>query len=95
MIRNVRTTVTKFIWRMLPACKEVTELISLELDRGLSFSEWMKVRLHILICTWCARYLKQIRSLHEELHKHEIPAEAPADVPDVIERLKKMVREHS
>ena len=38
-------------------------LMSESMDRQLGFSEHLKLRLHLLVCAWCARYLKQIKSL--------------------------------
>ncbi|MCI0707276.1 MAG: zf-HC2 domain-containing protein [Ignavibacteriae bacterium] len=84
--------IKNFVWLMLPPCKEVTELISLNRDRGISFAERLKVRAHILFCKFCARYLRQMQSLEEELHHKHLPEDAP---PDVIKRIKKIVRDNS
>ena len=36
-------------------------LVSESLDRRLGVSEYLKLELHLLVCAWCARYLKQIK----------------------------------
>jgi hypothetical protein len=36
-------------------------LMSESMDRQLGFSEYLKLRLHLLVCAWCARYIKQIK----------------------------------
>ena len=35
-------------------------LMSESIDRRLGFFEYLELRLHMLVCAWCARYLKQI-----------------------------------
>jgi len=38
-------------------------VMSQSLERRLGLIEQIKLRLHLLVCTWCGRYLKQIRLL--------------------------------
>jgi hypothetical protein len=40
------------------------------MDRSLGLSEWLQLRLHLLVCAWCARYLKQIRFLRQLLREN-------------------------
>jgi hypothetical protein len=44
-------------------CREAARLQSEALDKKLSFSRRVGLRLHLLICKWCRRYGKQIRFL--------------------------------
>ncbi len=37
--------------------------MSESLERRLSIRECLGLRLHLFVCAWCARYLKQIKSL--------------------------------
>jgi len=37
--------------------------MSESLERRLSIRERLGLRLHLLVCAWCALYLKQIKSL--------------------------------
>lgn len=37
--------------------------MSESLERRLSMREWLGLRLHLLVCAWCARYLTQIKFL--------------------------------
>ena len=39
--------------------------MSESLERRLDFGERMTLRLHLLVCAWCARYLKQIKFLRQ------------------------------
>ena len=44
-------------------------LMSESLDHPLNLIERLKLKLHLLVCTWCARYLKQIRMIRDVLHQ--------------------------
>jgi predicted anti-sigma-YlaC factor YlaD len=84
-------SLANMLLKALPPCKEVTEMISRELDVGLSLLDRIKVRLHLMTCRWCRRYLKQIDFIHETLHEHgRTPGESAP--PDVLRRLKEAVR---
>jgi len=58
------------IGKLLPTCKEVTHLASDSIDRPLSTFDLLRMKLHMLICKWCARYYAQIRALHEAFRRH-------------------------
>ena len=45
--------------------------MSESLERRLSIIEQIKVRLHLLVCAWCARYLKQIKLLRQVVRQRE------------------------
>jgi len=46
---------------MLQPCQEMVPLMSESLERRLKPVEQLKLRLHLVVCVWCARYLKQIK----------------------------------
>jgi hypothetical protein len=45
------------------SCKEATELMSQEQDRPLSLAERLGLRLHMLICSACSNYRRQMSVL--------------------------------
>jgi hypothetical protein len=45
--------------------------MSESLERRLGLFELAKLRLHLLVCAWCARYLKQINLLRHALGQRE------------------------
>lgn len=48
----------------LPCCKEATMLAEKQLQQQpLSFRQRMGLRLHLLYCIFCRRYLKQSRAM--------------------------------
>lgn len=42
------------------SCKEATELMSQEQDRPLGLAERLGLRLHVLICSACSNYRRQM-----------------------------------
>ncbi|CAI8695400.1 zf-HC2 domain-containing protein [Burkholderia pyrrocinia] len=49
---------------MLPeACKSIARLVSDSLDRPLTASEWLRVRVHLPICRGCRNFRDQIALL--------------------------------
>jgi hypothetical protein len=44
-------------------CEEATFLASAGLDQPLPISRRWQLRLHLFICKWCRRYLRQIELL--------------------------------
>lgn len=51
-------------------CHDATFLMSQARERGLKFSERMKVRLHTGICRGCARFEKQLPLLGAAARSH-------------------------
>jgi len=47
-------------------------LMSESLERRLSIRERLVLRLHLLVCAWCARYLKQIKFLRMVLRRRKL-----------------------
>ena len=42
-------------------------LISQSLDRRLGINELLRMKMHLVVCVWCQRYLKQIRMIRDLL----------------------------
>ena len=73
-------------------------LMSESLERRLGLFEHFKLRLHLLVCNWCARYFKQIRFLRRLVRlRTAMPAEdSPTRVAlsfDARERIAKSLRQ--
>ena len=64
-------------------------LMSESLERRLSMREWLTLRLHLLVCAWCARYLRQIRFLRSVLRGRQAITDelAPSLATDARERI--------
>jgi hypothetical protein len=49
------------------SCKEATRLISQGMDRRLSLTEGIALRLHVRICDACTRFTSQVKFLRRAL----------------------------
>lgn len=47
------------------SCKQVTELCSQELDRQLGLGERVSLKTHLMMCSGCSNYRRQLLTLRE------------------------------
>ena len=52
-----------FVAGVTPRCRDITRLLSQELDHPLPWHRRLLIRLHLTVCVWCERYGEQLRSL--------------------------------
>lgn len=63
-------------------CRDVTRLVSESMDRSLPFGKRIGVRIHLLICEFCARYERQlllIRGIARRLTEEKEEAGGPPE----------------
>lgn len=68
----------KKVQGVMPTCKEVHRLVSEAMDRDLSLTERLRVRMHLLICVACTRFERQMALLRSALRRFPADA-APGD----------------
>ena len=51
------------------SCKDVTKLLSESMDASLPIGKRIGVRLHLLICKFCARYERQLLLIRETVRR--------------------------
>jgi hypothetical protein len=61
----------KIVRALSPNCKEAVRLQSEALDRPLTRLQRIGLRVHLVLCIWCARYGKQIKFLRTAAQKCE------------------------
>jgi hypothetical protein len=69
-MREAKVKHTKFnlfVWRKLPACKEMVKIITASMDSKLSWREWLMMKMHLLSCDPCVNFLKQLRFIRTAL----------------------------
>ena len=44
--------------------------MSESMEGSLGLWKWLRLRLHLFVCTWCQRYLRQIRLIRQLLREH-------------------------
>lgn len=83
----------------MPSCLEVTRLISTGMDRPLPVWKRISLRAHLLICTWCERYRRQLLFIRNAVRRHpdelagvDQPA-SPSLSPEARERFKRAIRQ--
>lgn len=62
-------------------CKEVTKLVSKSLDQDLPLGKRIAVRIHLMMCKYCARFKKQMMFLHRMAK--ELSEKAEYEYPDM------------
>lgn len=88
--------------RNTPSCQEVVRILSDAMDQPVSLRRKITMRLHFLICTWCARYQQQVglirtalRSTNPGVPANDAPDSSSARLSDdTRERLKRLTRQH-
>ena len=82
------------------SCKEVTKLVSENLDRDLPLWRRIGLRLHVTMCKGCSAYRRQIESLNKLVSDHYRNARTVkhcnALPDDSLDRIKESLRtDHS
>lgn len=54
---------------MMLTCKEATQLVSQGLDRRLGPLERISLRLHLLICSGCTNFSRQVRFIRRAMRR--------------------------
>ncbi len=62
---------------MMLSCRDVTQLISRSMDTSLPVGKRIGVRIHLLICRFCARYEKQLLLIRETVRRVVAEEELP------------------
>ena len=81
---KARQAVRQRLLRRLLSCKELAPVLSQSLERALTLRERVRLRLHLLVCVWCVRYLAQLRIMRASLRARaarvtdDTPAAGPA-----------------
>jgi hypothetical protein len=69
-----KRAIRRRLLRALQPCKEMVPMMSESLDRRLSVLEHLQLKLHLMVCAWCAQYLKQIKFLRELVRQRTFAA---------------------
>lgn len=70
-------------------CKDISKLISESFDRELPLRERMGIKFHLMMCSLCRTYNRQMLALRNSLHRlsDAVPPEHLS--PEARERIKK------
>ena len=73
---KIRKEFRRWLLRSLKPCQEIVPLMSQSMERSLGLWDWLQVRLHLIVCAWCKRYLNQIRFIRQLL-REEMESSGP------------------
>ena len=86
------------ICRFTPTCPEVIRILSLGMEKELPLLTRMKLRIHFLMCSFCQRYMKQLKYIRQvsrefpdkigEISDATLPAEAKQRLKEALRRVK-------
>ena len=62
---KLKHAVRYWLLRRLPTCQSTVEKISLSMEQRLSFSDRVKVKIHLWICAWCQWYLEHLQTIRD------------------------------
>jgi predicted anti-sigma-YlaC factor YlaD len=69
------STLSRSLRRVMPTCEEATRIASSRLDDTASLVQKARLAMHLAICVWCRRYVRQIAFLRRVMRRL---AEPPA-----------------
>ncbi len=81
------------------SCKQTSELVSKGLDKHLTITERLGVRIHLLMCRACTQYEKQLRFIRRATRRlsqgteHGDQAATPLS-PEARERIKNALKQN-
>jgi len=79
-------------------CKAVSEKVCESMDRDIAVHERMMMRMHLLMCKYCARFWKQMKFLRQAVQFGEVPDseldDSVALSKDARTRLKQSLQNH-
>ena len=73
-------------------CKETSLLVTQSLDRRLTWSERLGMRIHLTVCDNCTRFVRQMRLIREWLSKGD-EAVQPGLTDESRERIAQKLQE--
>jgi|SRR5262245_29234058 len=92
----VQLQIVLLICRFTPTCPEVVRILSLGMDKKLSWMMRIKLRIHYLMCSFCERYMKQLKYIRQVSREfpERIGEVSDASLPaDAKERMKAALRQ--
>ena len=83
------------IFRFTPTCPEVIRTLSLGMEKQLPLLTRVKLRIHFLMCSFCQRYMEQLKYMRHVAREFpdKIGEVSDAKLPlDAKERMKAALR---
>jgi hypothetical protein len=98
---KIKHSIRWWLLRRLPTCKQTVKTMSESLERRLTLSERISVKLHLWICLWCFWYIEQLQLLRTTI-RIKAEQEPNLDSPslpslssEARERMKQNLSQHT
>lgn len=78
MKRWLRWRFVLLLAALTPPCRQITKIASRRYEQPLGITTRVRLRLHLLVCAACERYVRQLEFLH---HAARLSVEKPAENP--------------
>lgn len=91
-LQKANYAMMRLMVRVMPSCRDISQLISDGMDRKLPLRKRLSIRLHVSMCGLCRRYEKQLHLLREGTHHYADPDENEVEKslsPEAKEKLQK------
>lgn len=75
MSEKINKFLSRLFRKILPSCKDVTELVSKSLETKLFWHENLQLKHHLWVCEPCSRYLSNLKFMKRvfEIDEHKTP----------------------
>jgi len=93
-LQKINRMMMRLLLRVMPSCKDVSLLISENMDGNLSFRQRLSIRIHVSMCRLCRRYQKQLHLLRDGTCSYADPdtnTAAQSLSPEARARLEKVL----
>lgn len=90
MSEKIKEALSRLFRKILPSCKDVTELVSKSLETKLSWHENLKLKHHLWVCEPCSHYLFHLKFIRR-IFKFE-KQKTPTLSPEASERIKNALK---
>jgi hypothetical protein len=74
-LQKANYAMMRLMVRVMPSCRDISQLISAGMDCNLPLRKRLSIRLHVSMCKFCRRYEKQLHLLHEGVGHYADPDE--------------------
>ncbi len=78
-------------------CKEVSRRVSESMDRRIPLYQRLLIRMHLLMCRYCARFRRQLMFIRELCRSRKLDENLPDKLahmpPDARERIKQALQD--
>ena len=72
-LQKANYAMMRLMVRVMPSCRDISQLISDGMDRHLPLRKRLSIRLHVSMCKYCRRYENQMHLLHEGVGHYADP----------------------